>query len=78
MHRLADTSDQRQTLFLRLRVQTRHPPPQDTLSKTYDGLFGRRAVEGHSFLLAKARDINAAAVAGVGVRTQQCARQHET
>eukprot|EP00752_Nemacystus_decipiens_P008616 g7695.t1 len=36
---------------------------RDTSSRTYDGLFGRRAVEGHSFLLAKARDINAAAVA---------------
>ncbi|CAN0546746.1 unnamed protein product, partial [Ectocarpus sp. 12 AP-2014] len=28
-------------------------------STSNDGLFGRRAVAGHSFLLAKARDINA-------------------
>lgn len=41
-----------------------HPPLQNASSKTYDGLFGRKAVEGHSFLLAKARDINAAAAAG--------------
>eukprot|EP00903_Cladosiphon_okamuranus_P010537 g9967.t1 len=38
---------------------------RDTSSKTYDGLFGRRAVEGHSFLLAKARDINADAAAAL-------------
>ncbi|CAM9261120.1 unnamed protein product, partial [Ectocarpus sp. 8 AP-2014] len=39
-------------------------------STTNDGLFGRRAMAGHSFLLAKARDINAGASAA--------ATEHET
>lgn len=38
-------------------------PPQELSSEAYDGLFGEKAVVGHDFLLAKARDINAAAAA---------------
>ncbi len=39
--------------------------PQELARNTYNKLFGAQAVEGHSFLLAKARDINATAAAGV-------------
>lgn len=45
-------------------------PSQELARTTYDKLFGAKAVEGHSFLLAKARDINAAAAAGVALYKQ--------
>ncbi|CBN73996.1 hypothetical protein Esi_0009_0188 [Ectocarpus siliculosus] len=47
---------------------------QKLASTTNDGLFGRRAMAGHSFLLAKARDINAGASAAATEHEQDAAQ----
>lgn len=59
----------------RIRAPCRKPRSPNTPSyqelsrKACDGLFGGKAVAGHSFLLAKARDINAASAKQTDSRT---------